>query len=628
MNDKFLFPYEQIRKVQDDLLKDAADAIKNGQNLIAHAPTGLGKTVATLGPALRHAIDENLSIFFLTSRHTQHTIAIETLEEIRKKHNINFNVADIIGKKWMCSMPGVDLLYSSDFSEYCKSLREDDKCEFYTRTKNSNKITPEAKKALEEIKKEGCCHTEKVIEISRSNKVCPYEIAILLASESQVVIADYFYIFNSRIRDTFLTKTKKELQKSIIIVDEGHNLPTRIRDLATEKVSNLMIKRAIKEAKKHGYKEVVESLSLLQDILNNYSRDMRPGSEKMISKEDFVKKVNLIQEYDELTANLEFAGDAIREEQKKSSVGAISKFLESWQGQDDGFARIFSVKIYKAGPLLTLSYRCLDPSIVSRQVINDSYSTILMSGTLNPTSMYKDLLGFPKETIENSYESPFRDENKLTMIIPETTTKFSMRNDAQFKRIAEICAEIINDVPGNSAIFFPSYALRDQVYKVMDQLCKKTTILEHPRLTKEEKAEVLEKFKSYKKSGAVLLGVATGSFGEGIDLPGDLLKCVIVVGLPLQQPDLETKELINYYDKKFNRGWDYGYIFPAFNRCLQNAGRCIRSETDRGVVVFLDQRYIWPNYKRCFPPDSDITVTRHHRELIDEFFDPRQRKFI
>jgi len=166
------------------------------------------------------------------------------------------------------------------------------------------------------------------------------------------------------------------------------------------------------------------------------------------------------------------------------------------------------------------------------------------------------------------------------------------------------------------------------VYKFFDPLCKKTTILEHQRLTKEDKTEILNKFKSYQKVGAVLLGVATGSFGEGIDLPGNLLKCVVVVGLPLQQPDLETKELISYYDKKFGKGWDYGYIFPAFNKTLQNAGRCIRSETDKGVVVFLDQRYLWPNYKRCFPPDSDIKVTRHYKEMIDEFFEPRQRKLV
>ncbi len=122
------------------------------------------------------------------------------------------------------------------------------------------------------------------------------------------------------------------------------------------------------------------------------------------------------------------------------------------------------------------------------------------------------------------------------------------------------------------------------------------------------------------KKVLVLLAVAAASFSESIDLPGDLLKCVIVVGLPLQPPDLETKELINYYDKKYSKGWDYGYILPAITKSLQAAGRCIRSETDKGAIIFLDQRYVWPNYKRCFPPDWKIKITEDYVEEIKNFF--------
>jgi len=116
------------------------------------------------------------------------------------------------------------------------------------------------------------------------------------------------------------------------------------------------------------------------------------------------------------------------------------------------------------------------------------------------------------------------------------------------------------------------------------------------------------------------LGIATGSFGEGIDLMGDFLKAVIVIGLPLEKPNLETRELIDYYDKKFGKGWDYGYILPAITKALQNAGRCIRSETDKGVIIFLDERYAWPNYRRCFPVDMDFRITKQYEALIKEFY--------
>ena len=116
------------------------------------------------------------------------------------------------------------------------------------------------------------------------------------------------------------------------------------------------------------------------------------------------------------------------------------------------------------------------------------------------------------------------------------------------------------------------------------------------------------------------MAVAAASFSEGIDLPGDLLKCVIVVGLPLQPPDLETKELIAYYDKKYSKGWDYGYLLPAITKSLQAAGRCIRSETDKGAVIFLDERYTWPTYLRCFPPDWNIKIAQDYTADIENFF--------
>jgi len=628
MNEEFLFPYEKIRKIQEDMLKEVADTVKNRANLIAHAPTGLGKTIAALGPCLKHAIDKHLTIFFLTSRHTQHAIAIETLSEIKKKYDLKFNVADIIGKKWMCGMDGVSLLSSGDFSEYCRSVREEGKCELYSRTRNGNALTADAKKVLAEIKGSGIAGTERVVDICRNNRICPYEMAMVLASDSTVVISDYFYLFDQGIRETFLSRIGKDLNEAIMIVDEGHNLPRRIRDLATQRLSSFVIKRAIKEAKKYGFNETVEELSLMQDVLNSYGKDMKIGDEKVVKKEDFIESISRIKDYDHVMGDFSSIGEEVREKQKQSYVGSIAAFLEMWKGSDHGFARIFSVSQFKNLPALTLKYRCMDPSVLTRDVIAGAYSTIIMSGTLTPTSMYRDLLGFPENTAERVYESPFHEENKLTIIIPETTTKFSMRHEAQFRRIAEITSEIVNLIPGNSAAFFPSYSLRDQVYKHFYELCGKTTFLEQPGMTKEEKTEFLERFKGYEKTGAVLLGASTGSFGEGIDLPGDFLKGVIVVGLPLEHPDLETKELIKYFDRKFSKGWDYGYIFPAFNKCLQNAGRCIRSETDKGVVVFLDERYIWPMYRRCFNQDEDIKVSRHYKELIEEFFEPRQRRLV
>jgi DNA excision repair protein ERCC-2 len=139
-------------------------------------------------------------------------------------------------------------------------------------------------------------------------------------------------------------------------------------------------------------------------------------------------------------------------------------------------------------------------------------------------------------------------------------------------------------------------------------------------MNKEEKEALLEEFKANKDQGGLLLAVTGANFAEGIDLPGDLLNGVVVVGLPLAKPDLQTKKLIEYYDHKFGKGWDYGYTFPAFSKCIQSAGRCIRSETDKGAVIFLDERFAWPRYFECFPERIGLKVIKDYASEIEKFF--------
>ncbi len=615
---QLLFPYPVVREEQNKLLLLTDAVIKNKKNLIVHAPTGLGKTAATLAPALAQAIENDLTVLFLTSRHTQHKIAIETLKEIRDKYNISTTSVSIIGKKWMCLQPSVGSLYSSEFADYCKKLREDKKCQFYTNSrKNMTKFTIAGSNLLKKLEKIAPLSTEQVIEHSHEEKMCPYEISIGLARKAKVIITDYYYLFHPSIGNNFLTKISKELDKLIVIVDEAHNLPNRLKDLASEYLTTVTIKRAVREAKKYGYDNIVEMLNELLNLIEKLAKDMKVNDERIVKREEFEKPLHDSYDYDQITVDFSYIGDEIRELQKQSYIGAIARFLEAWQGQEEGFVRILALKQGLREPYITLSYRCLDPSVISQNIVNNTRSTIMMSGTLLPTSMYKEVLGV-HNCQEVVFKDPFPKKNRLNLIVPKTTTKYSKRTVEQYKDISDNLSKMINSIPGNSAVFFPSYYLRDQVIKYL--VTNKTTFIEHPNMTKSEKQDLLKKFKSYKDTGAVLLAVASGSFGEGIDLPGDLLKAVIVVGLPLSQPDLEIKSLIKYYDKKFNKGWDYGYLFPAFNKSLQNAGRCIRSGTDKGLIVFLDERYIWNNYKRCFPEDWDLVINTNHIQLIEDFF--------
>jgi len=615
------FPYSKVREIQSNMISDVYSAISSKKHIIMHAPTGIGKTIAVLAPALSLAIKNNLTIFFLTSRQTQHKIVVDTLRQIKQKFSIEVECADIIGKKWMCLQNGVDAMPNSSFHEYCKSLREESSCEFYLNTLKPNmQPTIPAKQAVEELKIISPCNVQGFIEHGKSRKMCPYELAALVADKAKVIIADYYYIFNPAIRDSFLFKIKKGLENIVLVVDEAHNLPNRIREVLTHRTSSNVIEIAKKEARRFGYEETISNLEIVENAIFELGKSLENEglwNERTLRKNDLVDEIIKSKSYDDIIAELFFIGEDIREKQKMSYVLGVAKFLEAWLGSDIGYGRILTKEMDKKLKV-TLSYRCLDPSLAAKEVIERTHSAILMSGTLTPTSMYGDILGFTN-AVEKEYKSPFPKKNRLNLIIPKTTTKFAERSHRQYGEIAGICADIVNLVNGNSAIFFPSYDLMLNVNESLSKFSKKPIFIEKQSHGKREKEELLSAFKGYKDKGAVLLGTSTGSFGEGIDMPG-VLKTVIIVGLPLNKPDVEAKLLIEYYDDKFGRGFEYGYVLPAITKCLQNAGRCIRSETDKGAIIFLDERYAWRNYYSCFPEEWDMEVSLDYESALKGFF--------
>ncbi|KHO47879.1 MAG: DNA excision repair protein ERCC-2 [archaeon GW2011_AR4] len=611
-----LFPFPAVRSSQKELIEAVRKAVQEESCLIAHAPTGLGKTAAALVPAVEFALENNLKVFFLTSRQTQHRLAIATLQAM---HEISptFIALDMIGKQTMCLQEASTRLQSGEFSEYCAQVKKDNLCDFYGGTFKKGALTKEATATIDSLK--GAVASESIVHESEKCKHCPYEIALQVGKKARVIVADYYHLFHPSIRDAFLAKINASIEESIIIIDEAHNLPDRMRNVLTDMTSSISLSFAIKEAEKFGFDELRERIESFLSCIERLSKNLENREEMLLSKEDILSIFEGEDDLYRVIGELDEAGSLIVEKQQKSHVLRLSHFLSLWLGPDKGFVRILSIKQGKRQPYIQVSYRCLDPSLAAGDVINNAHAAILISGTLVPTDMYRDLLGI-KNAREREFPNPFPKTNRLNLIIPGATTKFSQRNDEQFKRLAAISAYIANEVPGNTAIFFPSYDIRDKVNWYFEKICKKTTMLEIPNMQKEEKAELIDRFSSYAKVGAVLLAASSGSFGEGIDLPGDLLKAVVIIGLPLQRPTLEVQALINYFDEKYERGWEYGYVLPAITKTLQNAGRCIRSETDKGIIAFVDERYLWPRYKACFPEDMEPVVSRDFVEEIRTFF--------
>ncbi|MBI3033651.1 ATP-dependent DNA helicase [Candidatus Woesearchaeota archaeon] len=613
-----LFPHEKVRDEQIKLLNDVHDAVSKGKCLIANAPTGLGKTAASLAPALEYALGKGMTVFFLTSRHTQHMLALETLKQIRTKYpKARFTVTDIVGKKHMCAQDGADGLSNRQFYDYCKALRESNQCRFYTNLRKGGTLSEGTNSVVDALKKEPT-HTEMTVQIAKQHGVCPYETAAIASQDATVIISDYYYVFNQRIRAGFLKKTGKKIEDSIIIIDEGHNLPERMREMLSDTITSFTIERAVKEAEKYAGDTEKQFMADLRKSFNALASSLE--TERIIRKEQLLEG---LENYDTETVleKLEMIAEEIRETQKQSSIGSVADFISIWQeGKEEGFARIMSRKLGSRSPVISLSYRCLDPGSQARELLSQAHSAILMSGTLAPTTMYREILGFPEGTIEREYKNPFPPANRLSLIITGVTTKFSERNTEQYRKIGEICIKSSDEIPGNVAIFFPSYSILNEVHKHIHGNTQKNIFVEHPNISKEEKTGLLKNFKMSYLRGGLLLAVIGGNFNEGIDLPGEFLNGVLIVGLPLAQPDLETAQIVEYYDKKFGKGWDYGYVFPAFTKAMQSAGRCIRSETDRGAVLFIDERYIWPRYYRCFPKGMSPRTTQFYLDGIREFF--------
>ncbi len=613
------FPHTTARQTQKEFMDFLAEALMNKKSVLIHAPTGIGKTAASLSPALGYALKNKKTIFFVTGKHTQHKIALETLSRIKEMYKINIKVADFIGKKWMCLQPGAVEMENNEFSEFCKEHINKKTCTYYENVKTKGQPSYSTQKALTALQ-ENTLNVDQVIRVAQAHHICPYELTAQHAMHANVIIADYFHVLSPHIQDALFKKIEKEIGNTIIIFDEAHNIPDRVRDLLTINTSTQQAEWAAKEARQLGYEEFANTIEEIKKVIEELATNIPLQThEALLQKHELIDKIKKIQDYDQLVGDLKAIGDQVLEQKRRSSAFGLGKFLEDWNGPDEAFTRVIQRAFTKKGkPNIQITYRCLDPSLIIKPLA-DQTQLIFMSGTLSPISTFRDILGIDAETKELT--DPFPPENKLALVVPEITTKFTHRDDAMYRKIAGYSAAFANAIPGNSVIFFPSYQLRDAILPYFSKLCEKTTFLEQPSSTKQEREELIEKFKTYKDRGACLLGVSNASFGEGIDLPGDYLKGVIIVGLPLAKPDLETQELIRYYDYRFGKGWDYGYTFPALTRTLQNAGRCIRSATDRGVIIFLDDRYNMPQYRKFFPKEWNIQTLQDPIKAVKEFFE-------
>ncbi|MFH0816789.1 MAG: helicase C-terminal domain-containing protein [Methanobacteriota archaeon] len=609
-----LFPYERIRDGQCEFMEDMRAAAGEGKVMVAQAPTGIGKTVATLAVLLEYCLEKKKKLLFLTSKQSQHTMVVNTLREISEASGKRIRAVDIIAKQAMCpesesSLPG----YA--FAAFCFMRIKSKSCPFYEADGEAA-----GKLILQKIMHVG--------ELKRSCMrlgVCPYKAALDAIPDVDVVVCDYNYMFDV-MRDKMLDKVEGGLQGMVLVIDEAHNLPDRIRSNLSRELNHYGMAEAAREVGT-GAQRGQRYTGSLKRALNGWAKGSMDEPEEYVQKERLTGALDsaLSETLGERDAPEDYIKWLVDVGTKTMLSGTgvshaleLAEFLKSWMESGEASARILA---RGEGGAWGLKLYHMDPATMGAPVFAEIHSAVLMSGTLCPPEMYADILAIPEgRRMLRVYGSPFPPENRRVLALKGVSSEWTRRGEAMFAKYAQTLAELAKATNGNVAVFFPSYKYVEEVSSRMAGKAEPQNLLVESRwMTKGDRDDILGRLRA-RDGPKLLMAVQGGSLGEGIDYEKNLLSVLVVAGMPLAPPNKEVLALRAHCVKRFGRekGEIYGYYGPAFNKVVQSAGRLIRSETDRGVVILMDERFAQQRYAAFLPPEFRPKVFDRPMQMVDE----------
>ena len=567
-----LFPFGTVRAGQDRFLDDARSCLRQGINLLAHAPTGLGKTAVSLAAGLEACRLDGGQLLFTTARQSQHHAAIETLRMIWKVKSVG--AVDVIAKEDMC------LARRKDGRVPCS---EGGDCYFL------NKRIEEAAARILAYP----LHVQEATRLCLRLGTCPYASSLKAAEGAETVVCDYNPVFTDG-SAPLLRRTARR-RKSIVIVDEAHNLPQRLMDdrSGTLCASDLDRPMALRSLRGHR-----EDLRVLAEI----ARHLTAGKPRL--------HVEPGELDDELKGRcgVDCAGLALElEEAFKEGDGRrlrpLLRFLRNWSAFGNSSVR------YSTNEPRKLVVKLIEPSLVAKRSFSEVCCALLMSGTLHPPEMYADLLGISDDSVCREYANPFPPENRPVLCVRGVSSRFRDRCELSYSDMAAQVGQVCQSVPGNLAVFFPSYDFMQSTLFHLKEGGGKRLLVESKGQTKQEKEAMISDMRQDRN--ATLMATISGSFAEGIDFNENLLSAVAISGFPLNPPSPESERMETRLASKFGeqRSRLYVQTYPAIAKVLQAAGRAIRSETDRAAIVLLDERCLLPSIASAFPADFHASET-------------------
>ncbi|MGD7052539.1 ATP-dependent DNA helicase [Sutcliffiella horikoshii] len=574
---KLKFPYDSYRTGQRDLAKAVYKTIREEKRVFAKAATGIGKTIATIFPSVISLQEgKQEKIMYLTAKTITKMVAEDSFR-LLIENGLEIKVVTITAKEKICFQE--ETICQKEFCPFADG--------YYDRLKEGIKDILDNERLMD----------RKIIELyAKKHQLCPFEFSLDLAMFADVVICDYNYFFDPKVR---LQRWGDFHKETILLIDEAHNLVDRSREMLSASLSKsvfLQVSREIKGLDRELYLKLKE----VNDTLLKWKKELLKTNEFVLDD-----KPSLLIEV------LEEAVEACEQWLLRNPSGmAHQEILEAYfAGQD--FLRIAKVyndlyktivTIYKSE--VTVKLACMDSSAAIMDSTSKAVATVFFSATLHPLGYFQTVLGGEEHDYYISINTPFH-QDQIKVYAKNISTKYQDRQNS-IQPIAEAIREVFHSEKGNFLVFFPSYEYLSLVFEAYEKFAVEDsieTLVQQPVMTETERELFLDRFNPDREGTLLAFAVLGGIFSEGIDLKGNRLNGVGIIGVGLPRLSLERNVMKEHFQKQGQNGFDFAYVYPGMNKVQQAGGRLIRSEQDTGFLLLVDDRYFYPKYRELLPPE-------------------------
>ena len=568
------FPFA-YRAGQRDVAAAVYRTILRKKKLFIQAPTGVGKTISTVFPAVK-AIGEGMAekIFYLTAKTITRTVAEQAFRTLQDQ-GLRMKVITLTAKEKICFCE--EAVCNPDACPYAKGHYDRVNDAVFDMIASGNEINRSA-----------------VEEQARKYKVCPFELSLDISTWTDAVICDYNYVFDptAHLKRFFSEGSSGDY---IFLIDEAHNLVERGREMYSAslyKEDLLEVKRAVR-IDSPVLASKLESVNKLFLALKRECEDYTIlDSVSHIA----LKLMNLLSEMENF---LERLPDDDKREQVMALYFQIRSFVNIHDIMDENY--VVYCELEKTGRFVIKLF-CVNPAVNLQSYLEYGVSTVFFSATLLPIHYYKKLLSVETDDYAIYAETSFAKENRLLLMGTDVSTRYTMRSANMYERIARYIASAAEGKKGNYMAFFPSYKVMREVYDCFREQAEEIeSVIQSQNMSESEREEFLSLFEAEREKSLVGFCVMGGIFSEGIDLTEDRLIGAVIVGTGLPQVCNDREIVRKYFEQHGMPGFDYAYLFPGMNKVLQSAGRVIRTEKDRGMILLLDDRFQQRQYRETFP---------------------------